>query len=50
VPVIVLTAKDLSAAERSALLAHVRTVVAKHGLDRDALVREVRQALAGASQ
>jgi CheY-like chemotaxis protein len=45
VPVLVLTAKDLSADEREALERDTRGVIEKLGLDRDTLVRELTAAL-----
>ena len=45
IPVIVLTAKDLGGDERAALERSVRGVIEKLGLDREALVRELRSAL-----
>jgi CheY-like chemotaxis protein len=42
IPVIVLTAKTLTAVEQAFLDQSVRTVIQKHGLDRDALVQELR--------
>ena len=45
IPVIVLTAKTLTAAEHALLDQSVRTVVQKQGLDRDTLIQEVRSLL-----
>jgi CheY-like chemotaxis protein len=45
IPVIVLTAKTLNEAERAMLQERVRGVIEKHGLDREALMQEVRRAL-----
>jgi CheY-like chemotaxis protein len=42
IPVIVLTAKTLTAAEQALLEQSVRTVIQKRGLDRDILIRELR--------
>ena len=42
VPVIVLTAKTLTAAEQVTLEQSVRTVIQKRGLDRDTLIQELR--------
>ena len=42
IPVIVLTAKALTATERATLDQTVRTVIQKHGLDRDELLQELR--------
>jgi signal transduction histidine kinase/DNA-binding response OmpR family regulator len=42
VPVIVLTAKTLTAAEQAMLEQSVRTVIQKRGLDRDTLIQELR--------
>jgi CheY-like chemotaxis protein len=50
VPVIVLTAKDLSAAEQATLQTRVRAVIEKHGLDREALVREIQRTLESIEQ
>jgi CheY-like chemotaxis protein len=47
VPVIVLTAKDLSTAELATLRTRVRAVIEKRGLNRETLVRDIRQALEG---
>jgi CheY-like chemotaxis protein/anti-sigma regulatory factor (Ser/Thr protein kinase) len=41
IPVIVLTAKTLTAAEQALLEQRVRTVIQKRGLDRDTLIREL---------
>jgi PAS domain S-box-containing protein len=46
IPVIILTAKDLSAEEQSLLETRTRAVIHKHGLERGELLRDVRQALA----
>ena len=46
IPVIVLTAKTLTAEEAALLERRTLAVVEKRGLERDALVREVRRALA----
>jgi signal transduction histidine kinase/CheY-like chemotaxis protein len=45
IPVIVLTAKLLTSAERAVLEQSVLTVIEKTGLDRDALIQEIRGAL-----
>ena len=45
IPVIVLTAKSLSNGDREGLQKSVLSVVEKLGLDRDALIREIRNAL-----
>jgi signal transduction histidine kinase/CheY-like chemotaxis protein len=45
IPVIVLTAKTLTAPERVALDQTVRTVIQKRGLDRDTLLQELRSLL-----
>jgi CheY-like chemotaxis protein len=45
IPVVVLTAKDLSAAERARLQRSVLGVIEKRGLDRDALMHELSAAL-----
>jgi CheY-like chemotaxis protein/anti-sigma regulatory factor (Ser/Thr protein kinase) len=45
IPVIVLTAKTLTAAEHTQLEQRVRKVIQKQGLDRDALIRELRDLL-----
>jgi CheY-like chemotaxis protein len=45
IPVVVLTAKDLTAADRDRLRGNVRRVMAKSGRGRDALLREVAEAL-----
>ena len=45
IPVIVLTAKTCTRAEQTLLQERVRTVIHKQGLDRDALIQEVRAAL-----
>jgi PAS domain S-box-containing protein len=42
IPVIVLTAKTLTAAEQALLEQSVRTVIQKRGLDRELLIRELR--------
>jgi signal transduction histidine kinase/CheY-like chemotaxis protein len=42
IPVIVLTAKTLTAAEHALLEQSVRTVIQKRGLDRDTLIQELR--------
>jgi CheY-like chemotaxis protein len=47
VPVIVLTAKNLSAAELATLRARIRAVIEKHVLDREELVREIQRTLVG---
>ncbi len=44
-PVIVLTAKDLTDAERADLAERTRAVILKTGLDRETLMRELRRAL-----
>jgi CheY-like chemotaxis protein len=46
IPVIVLTAKELTDEEGALLARRTRGVVEKRGLERDALLREVRRALA----
>jgi CheY-like chemotaxis protein/two-component sensor histidine kinase len=46
IPVIILTAKDLTAEEQSLLETRTRAVIHKHGLEREELLRDVRQALA----
>jgi signal transduction histidine kinase/CheY-like chemotaxis protein/tetratricopeptide (TPR) repeat protein len=46
VPVVVLTAKSLSAAETASLEARVAQIVRKQGLAADALIREIESALA----
>ena len=45
IPVIVLTAKTLTAAEHAVLEQSVLTVIQKRGLDRDTLIQELRGAL-----
>jgi len=45
IPVIVLTAKTLTAAEHALLEQSVLTVIQKRGLDRDTLIQELRGAL-----
>jgi signal transduction histidine kinase/CheY-like chemotaxis protein len=50
VPVIVLTAMDLSAAALATLRASVGAVIEKHGLEREALVREIQRTLDGIEQ
>jgi CheY-like chemotaxis protein/anti-sigma regulatory factor (Ser/Thr protein kinase) len=45
IPVIVLTAKTLTAEEHALLNRRTNAVVKKHGLEREALLREVRRAL-----
>jgi PAS domain S-box-containing protein len=45
IPVIVLTAKTLTAAEQMLLDQSVRTVIQKRGLDRDTLIQELRSLL-----
>jgi signal transduction histidine kinase/CheY-like chemotaxis protein len=45
IPVIVLTAKTLTAAEQAMLEQSVRTVIQKRGLDRDTLIQELRSLL-----
>jgi signal transduction histidine kinase/CheY-like chemotaxis protein len=47
IPVIVLTAKTLTAAERAALEQSVLKVIQKRGLDRDHFIQELRGALQG---
>jgi CheY-like chemotaxis protein len=42
IPVIVLTAKTLAAAEQALLEQSVRTVIQKRGLDRETLIQELR--------
>jgi CheY-like chemotaxis protein len=42
IPVIVLTAKTLTAAEHAMLEQRVRTVIQKRGLDRDTFIQELR--------
>ena len=44
-PVIVLTAKTLTTEEQTLLRQRVLTVIQKGGLERDALIRELRSAL-----
>ena len=46
IPVVVLTAKTLTAGEAALLERRTLAVVEKRGLEREALVREVRRALA----
>jgi signal transduction histidine kinase/CheY-like chemotaxis protein len=43
IPVVVVTARDLSGAERTRLESHVRKVLQKGALSRDALAREIRR-------
>jgi CheY-like chemotaxis protein len=43
IPVVVLTSKDLTPAERSRLTVNVEKILQKGGYDRDALLREVRR-------
>ena len=45
IPVVVLTSKSLDSAERSMLKERVLGLVEKHGLDREALIREIQRAL-----
>jgi CheY-like chemotaxis protein len=45
IPVIVLTAKTLTASEQAMLEQSVRTVIQKRGLERDALIQELRDLL-----
>jgi signal transduction histidine kinase/CheY-like chemotaxis protein len=45
IPVIVLTAKTLTAAEQTLLEQRVRTVIQKRGLDRDTFIQELRGVL-----
>jgi signal transduction histidine kinase/CheY-like chemotaxis protein/HAMP domain-containing protein len=45
IPVIVLTAKTLTAVEQAMLEQSVRTVIQKRGLERDALIQELRDLL-----
>jgi CheY-like chemotaxis protein len=45
IPVIVLTAKTLDKTERELLQERVLALIEKHGLDREALMREVRRVL-----
>jgi len=45
IPVIVVTARDLSQAERDELNSAVQDVFAKGGLDRDALLEQIREAV-----
>ncbi len=45
IPVIVLTAKSLTDAERLLLQKRVLGLMEKHGLDRETLIRQLRQAL-----
>ncbi len=42
IPIIALTATTLTSAERTALEQSVRTVIQKQGLERDALLQELR--------
>jgi hypothetical protein len=42
IPVIVLTAKTLTAAEQTLLEQRVRTVIQKRGLDRETLIQQLR--------
>ncbi len=44
-PVIVVTAKDLSAQERQELLQSTTRIIEKDGLDRERLLRELRESL-----
>ncbi len=46
IPVVVVSSKDLSAADRARLNGHVEAVVQKSGQDREHLMQEVRQRLA----
>jgi CheY-like chemotaxis protein len=46
IPVVVVSSKDLSAADRARLNGHVEAVVSKGGQDREHLMQEVRQRLA----
>jgi PAS domain S-box-containing protein len=48
IPVIVLSGKSLSAADRQTLQERVLGLIEKHGFDREALIREVRRALPAA--
>ena len=45
IPVVVLTSKSLDSAERTMLKERVLGLVEKHGLDREALIREIQRAL-----
>ena len=45
IPVVVLTSKSLDSADRGMLKERVLGLIEKHGLDREALIREIRRAL-----
>jgi signal transduction histidine kinase/CheY-like chemotaxis protein len=45
IPVVVLTSKSLDSADRGMLKERVLGLIKKHGLDREALIREIRRAL-----
>jgi CheY-like chemotaxis protein len=45
IPVVVLTSKSLDSTERTMLKDRVISLVEKHGLDREALIREIQRAL-----
>jgi CheY-like chemotaxis protein len=47
IPIIVLTAKTLTATEQARLDQRVRTVIQKRGLDRETLIQELRGLLQG---
>jgi len=45
IPIVVLTARDLTAAERERLNGHVERILQKGGLDKDGLLRELRRVI-----
>jgi CheY-like chemotaxis protein/anti-sigma regulatory factor (Ser/Thr protein kinase) len=49
IPIVVLTAQDLSKEDRRRLNGHVETVLQKHGHSREALLEQVRDLLAGST-
>jgi signal transduction histidine kinase/CheY-like chemotaxis protein len=49
IPIVVVTAQDLSSDDRRRLNGHVETILRKHGDSRDALLEQVRDLLAGSN-
>ncbi|HEX8173028.1 MAG TPA: response regulator [Thermoanaerobaculia bacterium] len=49
IPIVVVTAQDLTSEDRRRLNGHVETILRKHGDSRDALLQQVRDLLAGSN-
>ena len=49
IPIVVVTAQDLTSEDRRRLNGHVETILRKHGDSRDALLEQVRDLLAGSN-